>query len=74
MKRRIRLARYDDDILIVVVPAWKWKEFIVFELLGGTAFYLIGKVLVQTEWFCIAANMAGPQMLKYTNSVFRSPS
>jgi hypothetical protein len=69
----MKLARY-DEFVIVVVPAWKWKEFIAFELVGGFAFYLVGKVLAQAEWFCIAANMAGPQMLRYTNSVFRSPS
>lgn len=69
----MRLARY-DEFVIVVVPAWKWKEFIAFELVGGFAFYLVGKVLAQAEWFCIAANVAGPQMLRYTNSVFRSPS
>ncbi|WP_214628585.1 hypothetical protein [Paenibacillus agaridevorans] len=70
---RIPSAR-NKGYVIVVVQAWQWKEFFAFELLGGLAFYLVGKVMAQAEWFCIAANVAGPQMLKYTNSVFRGPS
>lgn len=73
MIRRMKPAGHSDYVF-VVVPAWKWKEFVAFELIGGAAFYLVGKLLLQAEWFCIAANLAGPQMLRYTNSVFREPS
>ncbi|WP_168121008.1 hypothetical protein [Paenibacillus sp. HB172176] len=64
-------ARLREPFAVYVVPAWKWKQFIAFELLGGIAFYLISKVLISTEWFCIAANMAGPQMLKHAVNPFR---
>lgn len=60
-----------DRIVILVVPAWMWKEFIAFELLGGAAFYLIGKLIMGAEWFSVAANVAGPQMLRYTATAFR---
>ncbi|RJE91212.1 hypothetical protein D3P07_03890 [Paenibacillus sp. 1011MAR3C5] len=67
-----RLGTGNKDVFIVyVVPAWKWKEFIAFELIGGIAFYLIGKILTHSEWFSVAANMAGPQMLKNTYAALR---
>lgn len=61
-----------DVFTVYIIPAWKWKEFIAFELIGGIAFYLFGKILTHTEWFPIAANMAGPQMLKYTYAALRA--
>ncbi|MFD0588527.1 hypothetical protein ACFQZE_10980 [Paenibacillus sp. GCM10027627] len=69
--RRAKGGGKQDVFKIYVVPAWKWKEFIAFELIGGMAFYLIGKVVAQSEWFCVAVNMAGAQMLKYTFAALR---
>lgn len=60
-----------DAFTVYVIPSWQWKEFIAFELIGGAAFYLLGKLIVQAEWFCVAANIAGPQMLKYLTASFR---
>ncbi|WP_235237285.1 hypothetical protein [Paenibacillus alkaliterrae] len=51
--------------------AWKWKEFITFELIGGTAFYLLCRKTAHSELFGIAANIAGPQMLKYMMAAYR---
>lgn len=71
LKRRIQAVR-GEPFTVYIIPAWKWKEFLAFELIGGTAFYLIGKIMTHSEWFSIAINMAGPQMLKYTTAAFRS--
>jgi len=65
-------AREKDSFIVYVVPAWQWQEFIAFELIGGIAFYLIGKILTHSEWFSVAANMAGPQMLKNTYAALRT--
>jgi len=65
-------AGKNDAFIVYVVPAWQWKEFIAFELIGGIAFYLIGKILTHSEWFSVAANMAGPQMLKNTYAALRT--
>ena len=71
LKKRIQAGR-EGPFTVYIIPAWRWKEFIAFELIGGTAFYLIGKIMMHSEWFGIAINMAGPQMLKYTSAAFRS--
>ncbi|MCR2802408.1 hypothetical protein [Paenibacillus soyae] len=71
MLKRRRMAARGEAFAVYIIPAWKWKEFIAFELIGGTAFYLIGKIMTHSEWFSVAINMAGPQMLKYTFAAFR---
>ncbi|REK75738.1 hypothetical protein [Paenibacillus paeoniae] len=65
-------AEKKDAFTVYVVPAWQWKEFIAFELIGGFAFYLVCKIMTHVEWFSIAANMAAPQMLKYTYAALRA--
>ncbi|MEK3881908.1 hypothetical protein [Paenibacillus sp. PL2-23] len=72
MLNRWNKAGRRDCFTVYIIPAWKWKEFIAFELIGGTAFYLIGKLMTHSEWFSIAFNMAGPQMLKHTFAAFRA--
>ncbi|WP_028612027.1 hypothetical protein [Paenibacillus harenae] len=67
---RSRAAR-TKEFTVYVVPAWKWKEFIAFELIGGTAFYLVCRKIAHSELFGIAANIALPQMLKYIMSSYR---
>lgn len=69
---RRKQTGHRDVFTVYIIPAWKWKEFIAFEMIGGMAFYLISKIAVHTEWLCIAANMAGPQMLKYTYAALRA--
>lgn len=69
---RSRAAR-NKEFTVYIIPAWKWKEFIAFELIGGTAFYFICKKTVNSELFGIAANIAGPQMLKYMTAAYRGP-
>ncbi|MGO4371355.1 hypothetical protein [Paenibacillus sp. 2TAB19] len=59
------------EFTVYVVPAWKWREFIAFELIGGFAFYLVCKKTANSELFGIAANIAGPQMLRYMTSLYR---
>ncbi|MBH5317363.1 hypothetical protein I6N90_05990 [Paenibacillus sp. GSMTC-2017] len=70
--KRLQSNSGGESFTVYVIPAWKWKQFIAFELIGGTAFLLISKIIIHSEWFCIAANIAGPQMLKYTFSAFRT--
>lgn len=74
MNQRIQTGKgyQADTFAVYIIPAWKWKEFIAFELIGGAAIYLVGKILIHSDWFCIAANMAVPQMLKYTFSALRA--
>lgn len=60
-----------NEFKIYVIPAWKWKEFLAFELIGGTAFYLLCRKLAHSELFGMAANIAGPQMLKYLMAAYR---
>lgn len=69
---RRKRSSQKDGFTVYIIPAWQWKEFIAFEMIGGMAFYLISKIMVHTEWLCIAANMAGPQMLKYTYAALRA--
>jgi len=64
-------AAKKEEFEIYVVPAWKWKEFIAFELIGGAAFYLLCRKVVHSELFGIAANIAGPQMLKFLMAAYR---
>ncbi|GKU75894.1 hypothetical protein [Paenibacillus sp. L3-i20] len=71
MKRRL-LNSGCEHFTVYIIPAWQWKQFIAFELIGGTAFLLISKIIIHSEWFCIAANIAGPQMLKYSFSALRT--
>lgn len=63
-----------NEFTVYVIPSWKWREFIGFELIGGMAFYLICKKTAGSELFGIAANIAGPQMLRYMTSLYRQPS
>lgn len=70
MLKRARAAR-NKEFTVYVIPAWKWKEFIAFELIGGTAFYLLCRKTANSELFGIAANIAGPQMLKYLMAAYR---
>jgi len=67
---RIRAAK-KDEFKIYIVPAWKWKEFIAFELIGGAAFYLLCRKVAHSEIFGMAANIAGPQMLKFVMAAYR---
>ncbi|WP_138752645.1 hypothetical protein [Paenibacillus sinopodophylli] len=67
---RIRASR-NNEFKIYVIPAWKWKEFLAFELIGGTAFYLLCRKTAHSELFGIAANIAAPQMLKYVMAAYR---
>ncbi|MFD0961298.1 hypothetical protein [Paenibacillus chungangensis] len=61
-----RSGRSDRETFTVyVIQAWRWKEFIAFEMIGGAAFYLFGKWMLQVEWFGLMANLAGPQMLRH---------
>ncbi|MBD2867649.1 hypothetical protein [Paenibacillus arenilitoris] len=72
---RLRAARNNarnGQFTVYVIPAWKWKEFIAFELIGGTAFYLVCRTIAHSELFGIAANIAGPQMLKFLTSAYRN--
>ncbi|WP_424767226.1 hypothetical protein [Paenibacillus sp. sgz302251] len=64
-------AASNKPFTVYVIPAWKWKEFLAFELIGGAAFYLICRKTAHSEIFGIAANIAGPQMLKYMMQVYR---
>ncbi|WP_419871985.1 hypothetical protein [Candidatus Pristimantibacillus sp. PTI5] len=64
-------AVINNEFKIYVIPAWKWKEFLAFELIGGTAFYLLCRKLAHSELFGMAANIAGPQMLKYLMAAYR---
>ncbi|OMF38647.1 hypothetical protein BK133_00095 [Paenibacillus sp. FSL H8-0548] len=64
-------AARNNEFKIYIVPAWKWKEFIAFELIGGAAFYLICRKTAHSELFGLAANIAGPQMLKYLMASYR---
>ncbi|MDQ0061055.1 hypothetical protein [Paenibacillus harenae] len=66
-KRSVRAKEFT----VYVIPAWKWREFIAFELIGGFAFYFVCKKTANSELFGIAANIAGPQMLKYMTSLYR---
>lgn len=68
---RSRAAR-NKEFTVYIIPAWKWKEFIAFELIGGAAFYFVCKKTVNSELFGIAANIAGPQMLKYIMAAYRA--
>lgn len=68
---RLRAAR-NKEFTVYIIPAWKWKEFLAFELIGGTAFYFICKKTANSELFGIAANIAGPQMLKYMMAAYRA--
>lgn len=62
----------NNEFTVYIVPAWKWKEFLAFELIGGTAFYLLCRKTANSELFGIAANIAGPQMLKYMTGSYRT--
>ncbi|WP_141500484.1 hypothetical protein [Paenibacillus luteus] len=62
---------HKKEFKIYVVPAWKWKEFIAFELIGGTAFYLLCRKTAHSELFGMAANIAVPQMLRYLMAAYR---
>ena len=67
---RTRSAK-NKEFKVYVIPAWKWKEFIAFELIGGTAFYLLCRKTAHSELIGVAANIAGPQMLKYLMAAYR---
>ncbi|NIK76202.1 hypothetical protein FHS15_001309 [Paenibacillus castaneae] len=70
MSKRMR-SMENKEFTIYVLPAWKWKEFLAFELIGGAAFYLFCRITAHSELFGIAANIAGPQMLKYVMASYR---
>lgn len=70
MRKTARSGK-NNEFTVYVLPAWKWKEFIAFELIGGSAFYLFCRIAAHSELFGIAANFAGPQMLKYVMAAYR---
>jgi hypothetical protein len=57
---------------VYIIPAWKWKEFFAFEMIAGTAFYMLCRKLAHSELFGMAASVAAPQMLKYIMAAYRS--
>ncbi len=67
-----RKKKYDASFTVYIVPAWKWKEFLAFELIAGTAFYMLCRKMAHSEMFGMAASVAAPQMLKYLMASYRS--
>ncbi|MEK4250856.1 hypothetical protein [Paenibacillus sp. FSL W7-1287] len=53
------------EFQVYVVSIHSIKRYIMLDLVGGLAFFLMGRILLNSDLLCIACNIIASQMLHY---------
>lgn len=60
---RSRLSSTEFQVYVVSISSI--KRYVLLDLIGGFAFFLLGRIAFNSDLLCIACNIIASQMLNY---------